>query len=261
MCAGLSSRFGGKIKQFATVGPNGETLIEISMDQAISGGAEKIIFIVGEKTEAPFKEKFGDSYKGIPIFYAKQEFNSAERDKPWGTCDALISAKPYIDGPFVVCNGDDLYGETSFAYMFNSAPFETSATLGYKLETVLPATGSVNRGIFKVDQNSYVQEICETLNIEKSKVAEMGLSLNVLTSQNIFCLKPEHLALLEEQLNKFKESHAGDRKSECYLPVELSSLIGQKKLKMVLFNAPDKWIGVTNPDDEITVREYLRQQS
>ena len=259
MCAGLSSRFGGKIKQFATVGPNGETLIEISMNQAIAGGAEKIIFIVGDKTEAPFKEKFGESYNGTPIVYAKQEFNVADRDKPWGTCDALVSAKPYVDGPFVVCNGDDLYGENSFAYMFNSAKFEESATLGYKLETVLPESGTVNRGIFQIDQNSYVREIRETLNIEKSKLTEFGLTPAALTSQNIFCLKPEHLALLEEQLNNFKASHLGDRKSECYLPVELSSLIAEKRIKMTLFNAPDKWIGVTNPDDELIVREYLKR--
>jgi len=41
--------------------------------------------------------------------------------------------------------------------------------------------------------------------------------------------------------------------------LELSSLIAEKRIKMTLFNAPDKWIGVTNPDDELIVREYLKR--
>ena len=35
MVAGMSSRFGGKIKQFAKVGPNDSTLIEYSLYQAL----------------------------------------------------------------------------------------------------------------------------------------------------------------------------------------------------------------------------------
>ena len=111
MVAGMSSRFGGKIKQFAKVGPEGETLIEYSLNQAIPAGFTKIVFIVGNKTEKPFKEMFGDSYKGIPIKYASQNFDSASRDKPWGTTDALCSAKELLDCPFIICNGDDLYGK------------------------------------------------------------------------------------------------------------------------------------------------------
>ena len=61
MVAGLSSRFGGKIKQFAEVGPNGETFIEYSINQALKNPFSKIIFIVGKMTEQLFKEKFGDN--------------------------------------------------------------------------------------------------------------------------------------------------------------------------------------------------------
>ena len=43
MVAGLSSRFGGKIKQFAQVRKKGETLIEVSMQQAIKAGFKEII--------------------------------------------------------------------------------------------------------------------------------------------------------------------------------------------------------------------------
>ncbi len=81
MVAGMSSRFGGKIKQFARV-TDKETLIEYSLNQAINAGFNKIIFIVGKLTNLPFREKFGNSYKGIPIRYAEQDFDSACRDRP-----------------------------------------------------------------------------------------------------------------------------------------------------------------------------------
>ena len=114
MVAGISSRFGGKIKQFAQVGPNNETLIEISMKQAMRAGFRKIIFIVGNLTEKTFKEKFKSEFQNIPISYAIQSYDERERDKPWGTAEALCSVIPFINCPFVVCNGDDLYGENSF---------------------------------------------------------------------------------------------------------------------------------------------------
>ena len=114
MVAGLSSRFGGKPKAFAKVGANGELLIDYSLAQALKGDFSKIIFVVSEKTRALFFAKFGNSYKGIPVYYALQEFDSVKRQKPWGTVDALCSAKEFLNCPFVVCNGDDLYGEEVF---------------------------------------------------------------------------------------------------------------------------------------------------
>ncbi len=74
MVAGLSKRFGGKMKAFAEVGSNNETLIEYSLKQALLAGFTKIIFVVGEATERLFKDKFGNNYKGIPVQYALQKF-------------------------------------------------------------------------------------------------------------------------------------------------------------------------------------------
>lgn len=119
MVAGISSRFMGKIKHFAIVGSRGETLIEYSLKQALPSGFSKIIFIVGNKTEKPFREKFGNSYNGIPVYYALQFYDESLRDKPWGTTDALCSIKSLIDCPFVICNGDDLYGKILLEFLQN----------------------------------------------------------------------------------------------------------------------------------------------
>jgi len=264
LVAGLSSRFGGKIKQFAQVGPKGETLIEVSMQQAIKAGFKEIIFIVGEKTEDPFKDKFQAGYMNTPVYYANQTFDPSERDKPWGTVDALVSAKEVITSPFAVCNGDDLYGVNSFKkvrkFLEESEGEKDCIAIGYVLEKVIPEVGSTNRAIFSIDKKSFVTNLNEILGIEKNKLSEKGLNGKELCSMNLFGMSEDTLALLEKQLNKFKKTHEGDRKSECYLPVELSALVKEKKIKMKLKKTTDEWLGVTNPEDEESVRKKLSKQ-
>lgn len=258
MVAGMSSRFGGKIKQFAQVGINNETLIECSLNQAIKSGFNKIIFVVGNLTEKPFKEKFGSNYKRIPIYYALQTFSPENRDKPWGTADALVSTKPFIDSPFVICNGDDIYGENTFKILFNHLKESSdSATIGYNLFDVLPEKGAVNRGIFKVE-NNYVKKITETFNISKENFTKINLTPNALCSQNIFAFHPQILDFLEKITTEFKKSHPNNRKAECLLPSEISNLIESGKINLIIYSTPDKWVGVTNPADEEIVRNYLK---
>jgi len=263
MVGGLSSRFGGKIKQFAKVGPNGETLIEYSINQAKQAGFNKIIFTVGEKTSAPFREMFSNSYQGMKVLYAEQNFSQESRDKPWGSTDALCSARQVIDCPFVVCNGDDIYGARTFKILAEhlkkqeNKQEKINATAGYILERVIPEQGKTNRGIFQVDNKNFVKEIKEVFNIEKTKLREINLSPESLTSMNVFALYPEVVAELDKILSEFKQKNSEDRRIECLLPVELSSLIKQGKIKMKIYESPDKWFGVTNPEDEEIVREQL----
>lgn len=260
MVAGLSSRFGGKIKQFAKVGINGEIMIEVSLKQALHCKFDKIIFIVGKMTEKPFKEMFGNSYKGIKVEYALQNYDEKDRDKPWGSADALCAIEKIIDGPFIVCNGDDLYGVGAYKKLVEHIEkSDECASLGYKLGKVIPENGSVNRGIIKTNSNGYVKEINEVLNIESKKLSEKKLTSSDLCSMNFFALNPDTIKLLKAKLNVFKVKHKGDRKIECYLPVELCNLIKEGKINMKLYETDEKWMGLTNPDDEGILREYLKK--
>lgn len=259
MVAGLSSRFGGKIKQFAKVGPRGEVLIECSLNQALPAGFTKIIFIVGSKTEKPFREMFGNSYKGVPVFYSLQEFNEDEREKPWGTTDALCSAKNLIDCPFVVCNGDDIYGAETFRILVNHLKNKTiCATIGYKLESVLSNEGQVNRGIFKLNSDNTVESIKETFGITKENLSEKGILSENLCSMNLFALHPEVVKKLDFILKRFKEEHKGNKEIECLLPEEIGNLIKQNELTIYLYPTNTKWFGLTNPQDEEKIREQLK---
>jgi choline kinase len=252
LAAGISSRFGGKIKQFADIG--GKTLIDFSLDQALKTPFSEIIFIVGEKTEAPFREKFGNFYKGIPVSYAMQKYNPEERDKPWGTVDAVCTIK--TDIPFVLCNSDDIYGEDSFRVIFEHLQKnEDNVTVGYVLEKVLPESGSVNRGIFKELRGS-VLKIEENYNISRGNL--QGLSSKDLCSMNIFGLQPQVLNLLSEILREFKENNKGNRTIECLLSNEMSKLIESGKIKMKIYKTDAEWMGVTNPGDEELIKKALR---
>ncbi|MDO8647626.1 MAG: sugar phosphate nucleotidyltransferase [Candidatus Diapherotrites archaeon] len=260
MVAGLSSRFGGKIKQFARVGPEGETLIEFSINQALKAGFGKIVFIVGRMTEQPFKKKFGNSFKGIPIEYALQSFDPEERDKPWGTVDALVSVKEIVKENFAVCNGDDIYGKNAFktvAKALQDLKANEGIAIGYKLGKVLPETGLANRGIFKLGKNSEITEIQEMIGVGKENIHQLSLNGNSPCSMNLFGLTPQTLGLLEKRLLGFRQKNAGDRKIECLLPVELGNLIKNGELELKLLNTEDQWFGITNPEDEEKVRQQL----
>ena len=258
LVAGLSNRFGGKIKQFAKIGPNNETLIEISMTQAVNAGISEIIFVVGEKTETPFKEMFGNSFMKIPIKYAKQTFDPFQRDKPWGTADALCETISILKNPCIVCNGDDIYGESSFKILIeNLQDLEEDATLAYKLIENLPEQGSTNRGIIQKNQEEYVEEIKEFFNIKKNNLQKANLSSKDLCSMNFFRLKLSTLNLLKEKLEKFKKEHVGHRTKECLLPKEISDLIKEQKIKMKVYANQEKWHGITNPEDEEKVRKEI----
>ncbi|VVB83753.1 Nucleotidyl transferase [uncultured archaeon] len=257
MVAGLSSRFGGKIKALAKV-TDDETLIEYSLNQALPAGFTKIIFIVGRHTEQPFKEKFGNNYKGIPIVYCLQEYDENKRDKPWGTADALCCAKDEANCSFVVCNGDDLYGGETFEIIVEHLKNNsTCATAGYRLGNVLSEKGGVNRGIFKINGN-IVESITETFNITKENLYSMGLNENNLSSQQIWGLSSNVLNELKERLIYFKKNHEGDRKAECLLPSELTELIKQKKIIIKIYPTKGKWFGITNPGDELIIKEQLK---
>jgi len=259
MVAGLAKRFEGGPKWIEKVGPQGESFIEYSINQALTAGFTKIIFIVSKKTKPLFEEIFRDNYKGIPVYYALQNYDSEKRDKPWGTVDALCCAKPFLDYSFVVFGGDDILGENTFKILVEHLKNKsTSAAPGYKLSKVIPDKGNVNRAIFDINSDNTVKKLVEVFDISKENLESKGLSENSLCSMNIFALTSQDLDLLDKVLQNFKEKHKDNRTIECLLPNEISKLIKEKKLTMNLYPTNDKWFGITNPEDEAKVKEALK---
>ena len=61
MAAGMGSRYGG-LKQLDEIGPNGETIIDYSVYDAIEAGFNKVVFIIRQDFKDLFKEKISDKY-------------------------------------------------------------------------------------------------------------------------------------------------------------------------------------------------------
>ena len=257
LAAGLSKRFGGKLKQLARIGPDNETLIEYSLEQAARAGFKRIILIVGDKTESPLRELLGAEYKGMHIQYAKQEYDPQTRDAPWGTLDALCAGIKYANRPVVVCNSDDIYGESALR---NARDFvETNnqnVAIGYKLEKVLPQTGSVNRGIFSLNED-YIISIKEETGLTKESLSSRNLSQQTLCSMNLFGLTEEALQKLKYRLQDFKQKNTNSRVIECLLPEELGNLIKESQITMRILQTNEQWHGLTHPQDEEQVRREL----
>ena len=75
LAAGMASRY-GSMKQIDGFGPNGETIIDYSIYDAINAGFGKVVFIIKEEFEENFKSIFEPKLNGrIETEYVFQNFD------------------------------------------------------------------------------------------------------------------------------------------------------------------------------------------
>ena len=63
LVAGMGSRYGG-LKQLDGLGPNGETIMDYSIYDAIQAGFGKVVFVIRKDFEQEFREKVLAKYEG-----------------------------------------------------------------------------------------------------------------------------------------------------------------------------------------------------
>ena len=185
MAAGIGSRFGGGIKQLEPVGPNGEIIMDYSIHDALEAGFDRIIFVIRHDLEEDFKEVIGNRIEKIaPVTYAFQELSDvpegfsvpADRKKPWGTGQAILSIRGLVEEPFLVINADDYYGKEVFrkihTYMVEqmdvNAPVYDICMGGFILANTLSENGGVTRGVCEVGEGEILKRVTETYNIQKT---------------------------------------------------------------------------------------------
>ena len=136
LAAGLGKRFGGN-KQTASVGPQGQWIMDYSIHDAITAGCKKVIIVVNSEVKEAVIQHFNNLFPGVDFKIVLQENNllnqnffaedfsttQAEiigrRVKPWGTTHALLSAENNINEPLCIINADDYYGADSMQKMFD----------------------------------------------------------------------------------------------------------------------------------------------
>ena len=258
IAGGKSSRFGGEPKMLSKIGPNDESLFEMSICQML--GSINIVHI-HLTVNAENKDKIMEEVCRVTQKYeicSKITYNIQEipqfRTKPWGTADAVSSASDYIDSPFLLLNSDDLYDSTTFEMIREQCDVTRNYIIGFKLGTTLQDNKKANRGFISVNTAGKVIELQERLNIEKGNYSPSELE-NQYVSVNLLLLQPCVLSSMAHDLQEFKETNKDNTTVEAMLPNFLNSLIGQEKLELELFKTDGIWNGVTYKEDIIEVRE------
>jgi dTDP-glucose pyrophosphorylase len=281
MAAGMGSRFGG-LKQVAAVGPNGATLLDYSLYNALAAGFDRVVFVIRQDMAEDFKEAVGTKWEPkTKVRYVYQELGMLpldirvpeERKKPWGTAHAVLVAQDAVPGPFAVINADDYYGPKAFGalgkFLQKADPKGMDfAMVGYALKNTLSPHGSVSRGLCRVTPGGLLKNVEEHSGIAVKGKALEGLDCKgkkkrltgkETVSMNLWGFTPGIFGALDKALVAFLKKKAKDPKAECYLPTVVDDLIQKKKAKVQVISTGDAWYGLTNPEDKMYVYEQMHK--
>ena len=182
LAAGMGSRYGG-LKQLDGLGPNGETIMDYSIYDAIQAGFGKIVWVIRKDFEEQFRTQILSKYEGKvkcelcfqSIDALPEGFSVPEgRQKPWGTNHAVLMGKDIIKEPFCVINCDDFYNRDAFMVIgkfLSELPDNAKgqyAMVGFRVGNTLSENGTVSRGICSKDANG-----CLTTCVERTKIARL----------------------------------------------------------------------------------------
>ena len=264
MAAGMGSRYGG-LKQLDAVGPNGETIIDYSVYDAIQAGFNKVVFIIRKDFEVQFKSQITEKYAGhIQVEFAFQELNALPnkfqypegREKPWGTGHAILTAADLIQEPFVVINGDDYYGGESFKVVANyyNNGADNFSMVAFQLDRTLSIFGGVTRGICTVENGS-LSMVVETENIQKTENEltsdrKINLDGSEPVSMNMWGFTPVLFDYLNEMIIEFLKKDGHEMKSEFLIPSVINNLIQSGRETVHVLRSSSSWFGVTYKDDK-----------
>ncbi len=278
MAAGMGSRFGG-LKQIAPMGPNEEFIIDYSIYDAIKAGFSKVVFIIKEENYEVFKDTIGKRVEGkIPVEYAFQRIDDIpsfvkkpeDREKPWGTAQAIYAARDKITEPFLVINADDFYGRDAFmtAKDFINSGSDEYATIGYEAKKTMTENGSVKRGVIDAE-DGYLKSITESkLEFVDGKILASPLDGSEpfqiedsrLVAMNMFIFDLTIFPFIKEKMDKFfKENENNLNNCEFLIPVEIGKAVqsGEKKVKILSTTA--EWYGVTYKEDVDGVKDSIKR--
>ena len=281
LAAGMGSRYGA-LKQMDAFGPNGETIIDYSIYDAIQAGFTKIVFVIRSSFQDEFKERMEQRWLGkIEMNYVCQELDNipepfqvpVDRAKPWGTGHAVWVAKDLIDEPFGVINADDYYGREALKSLYDflissSANESIYVVIAYLLKNTLSDFGKVNRGVCTVDEDGFLKFIkeCKGISInvqneifysEYDKVIQ--LSPDTPVSMNMWGFHPNYFEWAEDYFIKFLSDRIFEENAEFYIPELIQELMDRGELKVGVLKSPSKWFGVTYQEDKPMVQEAFRQ--
>ena len=283
LAAGMGSRYGG-LKQMDPMGPNGETVLDYSVYDAIRAGFGRVVFIIREDFAEAFRQGVGSRFADvIEVDYAFQKLDDLPegfavpegRTKPWGTAHAIRAARHLVKESFAVINADDFYGRDAYvraAEFLNTPRTENDkahyAMIGYPLINTLSDHGDVNRGICTRSADGLLASVEEYVKIERdSDGVVRGNALDGTRSEvcekspvsmNFWAFTHCFMDHLETEFSHFLKNFITVEKSENYIPTVVDALIRSGKADCAVLDTTSHWFGVTYPDDKQHVVSSIR---
>ena len=279
LAAGMGSRYGG-LKQLDGLGPNGETIMDYSIYDAIKAGFGKIVFVIRKDFEQEFREKLLSKYEGhIPAEVCYQSLDALPegftvpegREKPWGTNHAVMMAKDLIHEPFCVINCDDFYNRDSFMVIgkfladLPDNSTNTYAMVGFRVGNTLSENGTVARGVCSKDENDLLTTVVERTEIMRvdGKVSYkdengewVAIEDNTPVSMNMWGFTPDYFAHSDAYFKQFLSDpkNQANPKAEFFIPLMVNELVNNGTSTVKVLDTTSKWFGVTySADRQATV--------
>lgn len=284
LAAGMGSRYGG-LKQIDPVDDEGDKILDFSIYDAKRAGFKKVVFIIKEENLEAFKECIGDAVsKHMEVEYVFQDINDVPesftipegRVKPWGTAHAIYSVRNAVNEPFAVINADDYYGVEAFQVLFDYLTTHEDtdkyhyAMVGYMLGNTLTENGSVSRGVCSTTEDGFLKTIDERTNIIKTEegaaysvddgATYIPVGVDTPVSMNMWGFYPSVIKELGAALDDFfaNKVSANPLKAECYLPLEVGTLLAKDMADVKVLSSKDKWFGVTYKEDKPYVTASIK---
>lgn len=281
LAAGMGSRYGG-LKQLDGLGPNGETIMDHSIYDAIQSGFGKVVFVIRKDFEKDFREKILSKYENhIPVEVVFQSVDAlpegftcpADRVKPWGTNHAVLMGKDVIKEPFAIINADDFYGRDSFSVMAKElmameGKKNQYCMVGFRVGNTMSESGTVARGVC-VTKDGLLTDVVERTAIgykEDGRIAftdengeEQILAPETPVSMNLWGFTPDYFDYSEEYFKTFLSENIGNLKAEFFIPLVVNELIKSGKATVKVLDTTSKWFGVTYAADRPAVVEKFAE--
>ncbi len=271
LAAGMGSRYGG-LKQLDSLGPNGETIMDYSISDAIKSGFGKVVFVIRKDFEQDFRDKILSKYEGhVPVEVVFQSTDAlpegftcpADRTKPWGTNHAVLMGKDVIKEPFAVINADDFYGRDAFEVIAKelSRPRDRKGDycmVGFRVGNTMTENGSVARGVCE-NKDGLLTSVVERTAIsyddnhdivftdENGEVQKLAPSTPV--SMNLWGFTPDYFDYSEREFVNFLKKDINTPKAEFFIPLVIDTLINSGEATVKVLDTESKWFGVTYAAD------------
>lgn len=281
LAAGMGSRYGG-LKQLDPLGPNGETIMDYSIYDAMQAGFGKVVFVIRKDFEEDFRNKILSKYEGhIPVEVVFQSTDAlpegftcpADRTKPWGTNHAVLMGKDVIKEPFAVINADDFYGRDAFAVMAKELMRERDkkgdyCMVGFRVGNTMTENGSVARGVCAtkdgllssiVERTAISYDANYDIVFNDENGVECHLEPTTPVSMNLWGFTPDYFDYSEREFVKFLEKDLNTPKAEFFIPLVVDTLINSGEATVKVLDTDSKWFGVTYAADRPGVVEKFAE--